>query len=236
MAVKHDHLDNDRDLNVDHGRYLVKYNGKHFESKGLFMRYTPEQKQQTAANILAAAGRGFRLEGYGGAGVNGLAQEAGVTSGAFYKHFPSKAAAFEAAVSAGLKSFEKYLVLAIANPDKDWLIALVDYYFGKEHLANLAGGCAVPGLTGEVIRGSEQVREVYQKGIEGIVSTIAGGLTHLAKSERRPRAWAVLAMLSGGVQMARAVQDNAKADEIATAMRETVLRFAKAPGAISKSR
>ncbi|MDD5332276.1 MAG: TetR/AcrR family transcriptional regulator [Rhodoferax sp.] len=200
------------------------------------MRYTSDQKQQTAANILAAAGRGFRLEGYGGAGVDGLAHEAGVTSGAFYKHFPSKAAAFEAAVGAGLKSFEKYLVQAIANPDKDWLIALVDYYFGKEHVANLADGCAVPGLTGEVIRGSEQVRVVYQQGIEGIVSTIASGLTHLAESERRPRAWAVLAMLSGGVQMARAVQDNAKADEIATAMRETVLRFAKAPRALSKSR
>lgn len=198
------------------------------------MRYTPEQKQLTAANILAAAGRGFRLEGYGGAGVDGLAHEAGVTSGAFYKHFPSKAAAFEAAVNAGLKSFENYIVQAIANPDKDWLIALVDYYFGKEHLANLAGGCAVPGLTGEVARGSEKVQEVYQHGIEGIVSAIASGLTHLAESERRPRAWATLAMLSGGVQMARAVHDEAQATEIATAMREAVLRFAKAPSAISE--
>lgn len=200
------------------------------------MRHTTEQKQQTAANILAAAGRGFRLEGYGGAGVDGLAHEAGVTSGAFYKHFPSKAAAFEAAVNSGLKSFENYMVQAIAKPDSDWLIALVDYYFGKEHLANLAGGCAVPGLTGEVVRGSEQVHAVYQQGIEGIVSTVASGLTHLAESQRRPRAWAMLAMLSGGVQMARAVHDTAKADEIATAMREAVLRFAKAPGTISKSR
>jgi TetR/AcrR family transcriptional regulator, transcriptional repressor for nem operon len=202
--------------------------------EGLLMRYTPEQKQQTAANILAAAGRGFRLEGYGGAGVDGLAHEAGVTSGAFYKHFASKAAAFEAAVDAGLKDFQRNMALAIANPDKDWLIALVDYYFGKEHLANLAGGCAVPGLTGEVARGSEQVHVVYQQGIDGIVSTIASGLTHLNERERRPRAWAMLAMLSGGVQMARAVHDEAQASEIAVAMREAVLRFAKAPGMAAK--
>lgn len=197
------------------------------------MRYTPEQKRQTAANILAAAGRGFRLDGYGGAGVDGLAHEAGVTSGAFYKHFPSKAAAFEAAVEAGLSDFQHTVELAIADQHNDWLIVLVDYYFSHEHRMNLAGGCAVPGLTGEVARGNEKVRAVYQQGIERVVSTIETGLTHLSKNERRPRAWAMLAMLSGGVQIARAVHDEAQATEIALAMRDAVLRFARAPANIS---
>lgn len=193
------------------------------------MRYTPEQKQQTAANILAAAGRGFRLQGYGGAGVDGLAHEAGVTSGAFYKHFPSKAAAFEAAVDAGLKDFQQTMQQAIADPHQDWLLALVDYYFSSEHRANLAGGCAVPGLTGEVARGNEQVRAVYQQGIEQVAATLETGLTHLEPGQRRDRAWAILAMLSGGVQIARAVHDEAQATAIAVAMRDAVLRFARAP-------
>lgn len=197
------------------------------------MRYTPEQKRQTAANILAAAGRGFRLDGYGGAGVDGLAHEAGVTSGAFYKHFPSKAAAFEAAVDAGLSDFQHTVELAIADQHNDWLIVLVDYYFSHEHRMNLAGGCAVPGLTGEVARGNEKVRAVYQQGIERVVSTIETGLTHLDKNQRRPRAWAMLAMLSGGVQIARAVHDEAQAKEIALALRDSVLRFARAPANIS---
>lgn len=193
------------------------------------MRYTPEQKRQTAANILAAAGRGFRLAGYGGAGIDGLAQEAGVTSGAFYKHFSSKAEAFEAAVEVGLKDFQHSVQHFITEQHDDWLIALVDYYFSLEHRMNLAGGCAVPGLTGEVARGNQQVRAVYQQGIEQVVSTIETGLTHLRKEERRSRAWAMLAMLSGGVQIARAVHDEAQATEIASAMRDAVLRFAKAP-------
>lgn len=193
------------------------------------MRYTPEQKRQTAANILAAAGRGFRLDGYGGAGVDGLAQEAGVTSGAFYKHFSSKAAAFEAAVDAGLKDFQHTAELALTDKNNDGLVALVDYYFSHEHRMNLAGGCVVPGLTSEVARGNEQVRVVYQQGIERVVSTIETGLTHLGKRERRQRAWAMLAMLNGGVQIARAVHDEAQAAEIATAMRDAVLSFARAP-------
>jgi AcrR family transcriptional regulator len=52
--------------------------------------------------MLEAAGRGFRSQGYDGIGVDGLAKGAGVTSGAFYAHFGSKAAAFDAALAAGL--------------------------------------------------------------------------------------------------------------------------------------
>jgi TetR/AcrR family transcriptional regulator, transcriptional repressor for nem operon len=193
------------------------------------MRYTPEQKQRTAANILAAAGRSFRLEGYGGAGVDGLAREAGVTSGAFYKHFPSKASAFEAAVEAGLRGFQQTVQQAIADPRQDWLLVLVDYYFSREHRANLAGGCAVPGLTGEVMRGGDQVRAVYQQGIEQLVAILETGLTHLEPGLRKERAWGILAMLSGGLQIARAVHDEAQAAAIAVAMREAVLRFARAP-------
>ena len=136
------------------------------------MRHTPEQKRQTAANILAAAGRGFRVGGYGGAGVDGMAHEAGVTSGAFYKHFQSKSAAFEASVDIGLRDFQHTVELAIADQSRDWLVTLVDYYFSREHRMNLAGGCAVPGLTAEVARGSEQARTVYQQGIERLVSSM----------------------------------------------------------------
>ena len=48
------------------------------------MRYGPGLKQEARTKILDAAGRGFRRLGFGGIGVDGLAKEAGVTSGAFY--------------------------------------------------------------------------------------------------------------------------------------------------------
>jgi len=62
-----------------------------------------DRKEESRARILASAGRGFRSRGYGGLGVDGLAKEAGVTSGAFYAHFTSKAAAFREAVAAGMQ-------------------------------------------------------------------------------------------------------------------------------------
>ena len=52
--------------------------------------------------LVEAAGRGFRTGGFGGAGVDALAKGAGLTSGAFYAHFDSKAEAFRLVVSAGI--------------------------------------------------------------------------------------------------------------------------------------
>ena len=66
------------------------------------MRYGPGHKDEARSKILNAAGRGFRSLGFGGIGVDGLAKDAGVTSGAFYGHFSSKAEAFKAAAVAGL--------------------------------------------------------------------------------------------------------------------------------------
>lgn len=57
-----------------------------------------KRKEETWRLMLEAAGRAFRSPGYDGIGVDGLAKGAGVTSGAFYAHFGSKAAAFDAAI------------------------------------------------------------------------------------------------------------------------------------------
>jgi TetR/AcrR family transcriptional regulator, transcriptional repressor for nem operon len=67
------------------------------------MRYKPDHKVESRSKILAAVGRGFRKKGYAGIGVDGLAKEAEVTSGAFYGHFRSKDDAFRQALLAGMK-------------------------------------------------------------------------------------------------------------------------------------
>src|SRR6185369_9125911 len=54
------------------------------------------------ARLVEAAGRGFRTGGFGGTGVDALAKGAGLTSGAFYAHFDSKAEAFRLVVSDGI--------------------------------------------------------------------------------------------------------------------------------------
>jgi len=48
--------------------------------------------EETRERLVDAAARVFQLKGYEGATVSLIAQEAGVTSGAIYAHYPNKAA------------------------------------------------------------------------------------------------------------------------------------------------
>src|SRR3954447_7967938 len=92
------------------------------------MRYQAEHKQEAKAKLLEAAGRGFRRLGYGGIGVDGLAKEAGVTSGAFYGHFGSKAEAFKAAALVGLVELREGVEQLRAAEGDAWLEKFAEFY------------------------------------------------------------------------------------------------------------
>ena len=94
------------------------------------MRYSAEHKQETRTRVIAAAGRVFRQEGYGGAGIDALTKAAGVTNGAFYGHFKSKGEAFRTAVLTGLEELRQGIAGLKASQPKDWLATFVGYYLG----------------------------------------------------------------------------------------------------------
>src|SRR5438128_1998733 len=116
------------------------------------MRYGPEHKETARAKILTAVGRGFRRRGYDGIGVDGLAKEAGVTSGAFYGHFTSKGEAFEAAALAGLEELRQAVERFRAEEGAAWLGRFVDFYLSTKRTCELGESCALQSLTPEVAR------------------------------------------------------------------------------------
>ena len=61
------------------------------------MRRTQAERSETTINeLLAAAEERFAATGYAGTSIEDIVRAAGVTRGALYHHFPSKAAVFEA--------------------------------------------------------------------------------------------------------------------------------------------
>jgi TetR/AcrR family transcriptional regulator, transcriptional repressor for nem operon len=183
-------------------------------------RYAPGHKQQARARILAAVGRGFRKRGYGGIGVDGLAREAEVTSGALYGHFPSKEAAFKEAVVAGIDELRAGVEALRAEHGVQWVEAFVDFYLGHKRICDLGESCALQSLTPEVQRADDETRAAFQNEISLVARAVADGL---AGAQRLERAWALLAILSGGVTLARAVQDQAVSNGIAAAIRKAAL-------------
>ena len=61
------------------------------------MRYGREHKARTRARILASAARLFASRGYGGASIDDVMRDCGLTRGGFYAHFRSKAALYREA-------------------------------------------------------------------------------------------------------------------------------------------
>src|SRR4051794_9183811 len=91
--------------------------------------------------LVAAAGRGFRTGGFGGAGVDSLAKGAGLTSGAFYAHFDSKAEAFRLVVADSLAVLRKGVLAFQERNGRHWRDPFVDFYLGERMQVDLAQAC-----------------------------------------------------------------------------------------------
>jgi TetR/AcrR family transcriptional repressor of nem operon len=189
-------------------------------------RYAPGHKQEAKARILAAVGRGFRKRGYGGIGVDGLAKEAAVTSGALYGHFPSKDVAFKEAVIAGMDELHLGIKTLRAEHGADWVGAFVDFYLGHKRVCDLGESCALQSLAPEVQRADRKTRSAFEARMSLVAHAVADGLSGSSAADRLERAWALLAILSGGVTMARAVHDPAVSAAIASAVRKAALEAA----------
>jgi TetR/AcrR family transcriptional repressor of nem operon len=186
------------------------------------MAHRAGKKEESKARILTSAGRGFRSRGFGGSGIDGLAKDADVTSGAFYAHFKSKAAAFREAVVVGLEELRLGIGQAREQMGTNWREWFIDFYMGERRTCDLAESCALQSLSSEVARADDETRQAYETELGSIIEAVAAGLEGKPKA-RREEATALLALLVGGVTLARAVRDPAISDEIAAAVRKAAL-------------
>ncbi|MEW8564066.1 MAG: TetR/AcrR family transcriptional regulator [Candidatus Thiodiazotropha sp.] len=186
------------------------------------MRYNPDHKEATRKRILEAVHRGFRRQGFDGAGVDGLASDAGVTSGAFYKHFGSKAEAFRESIAMSVSDFRTAVELFQKEHGDAWLDEFARFYLGDKRCAELGDSCGLQSLTAEVARSDASTRSTFQSELMKAAKAFASGLPKKDHEKESDRAWADIALLIGGVTLARAVKDPVLADEIAEAVRTAV--------------
>lgn len=194
------------------------------------MRYSKAHKEQTRSNILQAALHAFRTEGINGIGVDGIAKAAGVTSGAFYKHFSSKSDAFRTAVSEGLSILRNAILDSQKSNGTNWLPVFAEWYFTFPDKASknapcsalpMEGGCALPTLSPEVSRTDAETQELFEKEICSIVEAISAGLPRERKQKSRI-SWSALSLMVGGIVLARAVRNEKTAADISESVVATI--------------
>ncbi len=182
-----------------------------------------EQKTETRKRILEAAGRGFRKGGFGGIGVDGLAKAAGVTSGAFYVHFDSKAAAFRESVAHGMSDLKAGVRYCQAEYGAQWWPQFVRFYLGERRLCDLSESCALQALAPEVARSDLASRAAFEADLREVAAIVASGPVSVDAPSSVEAAWAALSILAGGVTLARAVTDPALAAQIALSVERSLL-------------
>jgi AcrR family transcriptional regulator len=192
------------------------------------MRYSEEQVGETRRRMIEAAARLFRRHGYAGVGVDALAGEAEVTSGAVYGQFGSKAGLFREVVAAGAADLTQDVRAYQAECGDSWIAAMAADYLAKGARRDVEGSCGLSSLAPEIVRADPGVRRDFQKALREAADAMAAAAPLAGREDARAEAFAVLALLAGGVTLARAVPDAKLADDIAAAVEAAVARIARA--------
>ena len=171
------------------------------------MRYAKGHKDATRRHIVKVASERFRRDGIEAVGVAGLMAGAGLTHGGFYSHFSSKEELVCAANSDALRRSRAELAVAGA---RDGLPGIVRAYMKPVHRDRPERGCAFAALAAEIARHPKATRSALTEEFEAHVALIA---TRLPTGDRQA-AIAILAVMMGALQLARAVADKTLSDQI----------------------
>src|SRR5947208_15932537 len=133
-------------------------------------RVSQAQAIENRKRAVAAAAQLFRERGVNGISVADLMKSIGLTTGGFYKQFPSKEALIAAATQAAFTDLDLLLASFDTNHGEHNTArgALVDFYLSAEHRDQPGTGCPTAGFAGDMAREptSEEVRDTYAAGVE----------------------------------------------------------------------
>jgi AcrR family transcriptional regulator len=193
------------------------------------MRYPPDHKAKAREQLLQAGMRSMKTAGFNGIGVDGLAAEAGVTSGAFYSNFKNKEAILEAIIDTAVaEPFLSNTETARKAEGRRQLRKRLDIYLAEEHVENPADGCPMPALCADVARSGMSTREAYERKVTAWAHRIADCLDG-ARSDRERRAWGILSLMAGAITISRAMSDPTMQSEVVSSARRTAERLIAPP-------
>jgi AcrR family transcriptional regulator len=184
------------------------------------MKRSSDKSTASRKKMVQAAGAAFREHGLGGIGVDGLAQAADFTSGAFYFHFKSKLDAFVAGLEESLDDLNLCIQQFQEKERSSWVAAFTTFYLGFKRSCELRSACALPTLSSEAERAGLPARQAYEAKLKMVFDSLAQGLSETPQSTSREQALALMALLAGGAMISRTVADQELSQEIAAAVQK----------------
>jgi TetR/AcrR family transcriptional repressor of nem operon len=179
-----------------------------------------EQKAQSHETILDSAARFVRERGIAGARVSDVMKGAGLTVGGFYAHFESKQDLVDQALRRTAGMLRDHLFSGIdKKPDKDRAEVILKRYLSRTHRDGEALGCPFPAVVGEIATTAPEHGGALAETVESLASRLAELLPSRREISPRLLALGLVALMYGGLSLARAVKGTALSDEVLQACR-----------------
>src|SRR4051812_22863516 len=137
------------------------------------MRYEKGRKDASRQRIMEAAAERFRCDGIAATGLASVMSDAGMTNGAFYPHFKSKADLVRETVVATIDGQTDEIRRTI---EAGGLEAAIAVYLSPEHRDNPEQGCTLAALLPELARQPLEARAAYAEHFAAMTREIAAGL------------------------------------------------------------
>jgi TetR/AcrR family transcriptional repressor of nem operon len=187
------------------------------------VRYPKEHKEQTRRHIVESAGRLFRRQGYLGSGIDAVMEEAGLTAGAFYRHFASKEELLEEVLRVALQAPPPGREQGLEELEGEaWVRGLVENYLSAGHRASVEDGCPLPALTPELARSGRGCRDAFEQGLHVWKRQIVEQLQGFSE-DREEVALGLIAAMVGGMALARGLPPE-QAEILLSGARKVALR------------
>ncbi|MDP9422976.1 MAG: TetR/AcrR family transcriptional regulator [Pseudomonadota bacterium] len=177
------------------------------------MRYEKGRKDASRQKIMEVASERFRRDGIAATGLAAIMSDAGMTNGAFYPHFQSKADLVRETVAAATDANAARLGTLIAEGGLESAIAT---YLSPGHRDDPGQGCPLAALLPELARQPLEARRVYADNFIAMVGALASALPP-ETPDREDVALGLYATLIGSIQLARAVEGTDLSDRILAA-------------------
>ncbi|MHA6193781.1 TetR/AcrR family transcriptional regulator [Pseudomonas wadenswilerensis] len=177
-----------------------------------------DKKAKTRERILDAARCALVQHGPADPSVNQVMNAAGLTVGGFYAHFESKDALMLEAFRELLG--ERRALLAQVDPALDGQArrALVAaFYLSRKHRDSTEGACPLPSALSEMTRLPDAFRQVLAEHIELMAAELVDS------PEEADKFFADLALMVGGLALARALGTDELSDRILRAAKTAVI-------------
>jgi AcrR family transcriptional regulator len=179
------------------------------------MRYSKTHKDETRTKLIETARAITKKGGFSSTGVDALMSAIGMTGGAFYSHFPSKQALFQAVIEDEIRNSSEMLAGG-QNASGEQLEQCLRNYLSTFHVLHPEEGCVLPALGGEIARAEPEVRVAVEKGLKQIQKAWADRLGS------PDAAWAVIAQCVGARVLSRAVEKERTRKEIIASTRKAI--------------